>query len=94
MKFVFSPDVILSRITSPHCATVIVHTCFFFSKTFPDFFFLCWLWLTLVPVKARRMKKVILLDADSCVECPRNINRLKNMTCGMMTREMNNLEIE
>ena len=29
---------------------------------------------------------------SSRVECPRNINRLKNMTCGMMTCEMNNLE--
>ena len=35
-----------------------------------------------------------LLDTGSRVECSRNINRLKNMTCGMMTCEMNNLEIE
>ena len=49
-----------------------------FSKTSPDFF-LCWLWLTLVPVQARRIKWVSLLDAGSRVECPRNINRLK--TC-------------
>ena len=41
-------------------------------------FFLCWLWLTHVP----------------CVGYPQNINRLKNMTCGMMTCEMNQLEIE
>ena len=40
-------------------------------KTSPDFF---------VPVKARRIKKVALLDAGSRVECLRNINRLKNMT--------------
>ena len=45
-------------------------------------------------------------DAGSPVVCPRDINRLKkkyqkkkkkkstqNMTCGMMTCEMNNLEI-
>ena len=36
-----------------------------------------------------------LLDAGSCVECLRNINRLKKyMTCGVMTCEMTNLEIE
>ena len=39
-----------------------------------------------------------LLDADSRVEYPRNINRLilfffKNMPCGMMTCEMNKLQI-
>ena len=61
-------------------------TCIF-SKTSPDFF---------VPVKARRMKWVTLLDAGSRVECPRNINRRgkKNMTCGIITREVNNLEID
>ena len=48
-----------------------------FSKTSPDFF-LRWLWLTPVPVQARRIKKVTLLDAGSHVECPRNINRLKS----------------
>ena len=53
----------------------------------------------MVPVYARRIKQVTLLDAGSRVECPRNINRLKkkikkNMTCGMMTCEMNDLEIE
>ena len=31
-----------------------------------------------VPVEAHRIKWVTLLDADSRVECPRNINRLKN----------------
>ena len=35
-----------------------------------------------------------LPDAGSRVGCPRNINRLKNMTCGMMTCETNGLEIE
>ena len=53
-------------------------TCIF-SKTSLDFF-LCWLWLTPVPVQARRIKQVTLLDAGSPVECLRNINRLKNMT--------------
>ena len=28
------------------------------------------------------------------VECPRDVNRLKNMTCGKMTCEMNNWETE
>ena len=56
-------------------------TCIF-SKTSPDFF-LC------------RPQNKIGHPAGSQVECPRNINRLKNnMTCGMMTCEMNNLEIE
>ena len=32
-------------------------------------------------------------DAGSRVECPRNINRLKSMTSGKMTLEMNNLEM-
>ena len=35
------------------------------------------LWLTPVPVYARRIKQVTLLDAGSRVEWPRNINRLK-----------------
>ena len=72
-----------------------------FSKTSPNFF-LCWLQRPLVPVQARRMKQVTLLDAGSRVECPRNINRLKtkhkqnknNMTCGKVTFEMTNLETE
>ena len=69
-----------------------IHLHFF--QNSPDFF-LCWLWLTLVPVQARRIRQVSLLDAGSRVECPRNINRLKktNMICGMMTCEMNNLQI-
>ena len=50
-------------------------TCIF-SKTSSNFF-LCWLWLTLVPVQARRIKQATLLDAGSCVECPWNINWLK-----------------
>ena len=36
-----------------------------------------------------------LLEAGSRVECPRNINRLKeHMISGMMTCDMNNMEIE
>ena len=46
------------------------------SKTSPNFF-LCLLWLTLVPVQACRIKQVTLLDSGSRVECPRDINRLK-----------------
>ena len=49
-------------------------TCIFF-KTSP--FFSCWLWLTPVPVQAPRIKQVTLLNEGSRVECPRNINRLK-----------------
>ena len=39
-------------------------------------------------------KKIIMPEADSRVECPRNIITKKNMSCGMMTCETNNLEIE
>ena len=52
-------------------------TCIF-SNTSPDFF-LCWMWLTLVRVQARRIKQVTLPDACFRVECPRNINRLKKI---------------
>ena len=47
-------------------------------------------------VGPQNKKKVTLPEAGSHVECPRNINRVKkkNMTCDMMTYEMNNLEIE
>ena len=48
------------------------------SKTAPYFyFFLCWLWLTLVPVQAHRMKWVTMLGAGSRVECLQHINRHK-----------------
>ena len=50
-------------------------TCVFSSTS--SKFFLCQLRLTLVPVYARRIYQVTLLDAVSRVECPRNINRLK-----------------
>ena len=41
------------------------------------------------------MKSVTLLDAGSCVECGRNMNRpKKNMTCGIMTCKMDDLETE
>ena len=44
-------------------------------------------------LSACRIKEVIILDAGSHVECPRKINRPQNMTCDMMTYEINNLEI-
>ena len=50
-----------------------------FSKHLPSLFFSqCWLLLTLVPVLARKIKQVNLLDVGSRVECARNVNRLKN----------------
>ena len=61
-----------------------------FSKTSPNFFPA----LAVANIGSRTIKQVTLLDAGSRVEYPRNINRLKNMTCGMMTCETNNLEIE
>ena len=68
-------------------STLPVHSLAFFPKPLP-IFFKGWLWLT----------PVTLLDAGSSVEGPRSINRKKKkqptMTCGMMTCEMNNLEIE
>ena len=57
---------------------------FIFPKTSSKFF-LCWLWLTPVPVWTRIIKLVTLLivtdttDAGSRVECLRNIYRLQNM---------------
>ena len=47
-----------------------------FPITSPEFF-LCQLWLTPVPLEARRIKQITLLDAGSRVECSRNTNRLK-----------------
>ena len=49
-----------------------------FSKPLPNLF-LCWLWLTPVPVWASRIKEVTLPHAGSRFECPRNINRLQGM---------------
>ena len=64
-----------------------------FSKTSSDFSCVgCG--LHMVPVKAYRLKEITLPEAGSRVECPRNINRLKNMTCGLMAGEMTNLEGE
>ena len=61
----------------------------------------CWLWLTHGSCVDPQNKIITLSDAGSRVECPRNIYRLKkqankqkNMTCGMMTCEMNNSDIE
>ena len=51
-------------------------TCIF-SKTSPDFS-LCWLWLTHGSCVGPQNKIGHQLDAGSRVECPRNINRLKN----------------
>ena len=64
-------------ISSLLISTLPVHSPAFFPK--PLKFFLCQLWLTLVPVQASRIKQVTLLDAGSCVECSRNINKLQNM---------------
>ena len=47
-------------------------TCIF-SRAFPEFF-LCYLWLTPVPVQANRIKFVTLLNVGSRVECSRNIS--------------------
>ena len=92
---------LLPEISSLLISLLSVHSPAFVPKPLPFFVFfssLCWLWLTPNPVLARRIKKVSLLDAGSRVECPWNINRLKknqkNMTCGMMTCKMNDLEIE
>ena len=57
-------------------------TCFF-SKASPKFF-LCWLWLTPVPVWAHRINRspcslAQIIHAGSRVECLRNIDRLQNM---------------
>ena len=69
----------LPGISSLLISTLPVHSPEFFPKTSPDFF-LCWLWLTPVPVYARRIKQVtLLLDAGSRFKCSRNINRLQNM---------------
>ena len=53
-----------------------IHRHFF--QTCPKFF-LCQLWLTPVPVQARRIKQITLLNAGFRVECLWNINRLQNM---------------
>ena len=55
----------------------------FFSKTSPEFL-LCWLWLTPVPVWARRKNRspcssLQTTDAGSRVECLRDTNRLQNL---------------
>ena len=79
---------LLPGIFSLLISTLPVHSPAFFSKTSPDSF---------VPVQARRIKLVTLLDAGSRVQCPRNINRLgekKPMTFGIMTCEVNNFETE
>ena len=74
-------------------STLPVHSPTFFSNL--SRFFLCWLWLTHGScVGPQNKKKVTLPEAGSRVECPRNINRPQNMTCGMMTCEMNDVEIE
>ena len=70
--------------------------CIFFQNL--SRFLLCWLWLTHGSCVGPQKKKVTLLDAGSRVECPRNTNRLKKRrrkkTYGMMTCEMNNLEMD
>ena len=50
------------------------------------------------PINQKVLKcQVLCVLTFSCIKkipCMRNINRLKNMTCGMMTCERNNLEME
>ena len=68
-----------------------------FFQILSQFFFpLCWLWLTPGSCIGPQNKIGNPAGCSSRVERPRNINSLKNnnnMTCGMMTCEMNNLEI-
>ena len=87
--------------------SVYSQTCYAYCQGFLPYFFLPFQSIHLhffqnlsqfFPVLACRIKYVTLLDAGSSVEGPRSINRKKKqqptMTCGMMTCEMNNLEIE
>ena len=69
-------------------------TCIF-SKTSPNFS-PCWLWLTHGSCVGSQNKIGHPAGGTCFAECRQNINRLrkKNMTCGVMTCEMNNLEIE
>ena len=67
-------------------------TCIFFPEPLPIFFPALAVANTGSCISPQNKKKVTLLDAGSSLECP--WNRLKNMTCGMMTCEMNNLERE
>ena len=74
--------------------TLPVHSPAFFPKLHPIFHVLA-VANTCSCVDSQN-QKVTLPEAGSCVECPRNINRLKtkqNITSGMMTCEVNNLEI-
>ena len=58
---------------------------FFLANFYPSYPFIC--------IFSKTSPK--LLDAGSCVDCPQNINGLKKkVTCGVMTCEMSNLEIE
>ena len=45
----------------------------------------------MVPVYARRIKKVTLPEAGSRVECPRNINRLKQQQQQQQQQQQNDL---
>ena len=86
---------LLPGISSLLISTLLVHSpAFFFQNIFR--FLLCWLWLTHGSCVGPQNKIGHPVGCRSRVGCPRNINRLskQNMTCGMMTREMNNLETE
>ena len=62
---------------------------FLFLSPLPSFFAKSW------QLCNNQSSLPIMTLTISRVECPRNVNRLKkNMTCGKMTCEMNNLEVE
>ena len=68
---------LLPGISSLLISTLLVHSPAFFPNFYT--FLLCVLWLTRGACVGPQNKKgdVILPDAGSRVECPRNINRLK-----------------
>ena len=57
-------------------------------------FLLCWMCLTHGSCVGPQNQEVTLPETGSRVECPRNMNRPKNMTCGMVTCEINDLEMD
>ena len=74
---------VLSGISSLLISTLPVHSSAFKKKLLPSFV------ANTGSCVSPQNKIGKLLDASSRVECPRNINRLKNMTCGrMMTCEI------
>ena len=69
---------LLPKTSSLLISTLPVHSPAFFPNL--SQFFLSWLWLTPVPVQARKIEKVTLPNAGSRVGSQRNINRLKKTT--------------